>query len=92
MVLGISADSVASHKKFADKFHLPFPLLADADKRVVAAYGVWGEKQFMGKKYMGIARASFLVDPKGNIAKVYPKVRPNEHTAEILQDLAQLRR
>ena len=92
VVLGISADSVASHKKFADKFELPFPLLADEDKRVVQAYGVWGEKSFMGKKYMGIARTSFLIDPKGNIAKVYPKVKPNEHTAEILQDLAQLRR
>jgi len=90
VVLGVSVDSVESHKKFADKFDLPFPLLADTDKQVVQAYGVWGEKQFMGKTYMGISRTSFLINPQGNIAKMYPKVKPQEHTAEILQDLAEL--
>ena len=89
VVLGISADSVESHKKFADKFKLPFPLLADTQKHVVQAYGVWGEKQFMGKTYLGISRTSFLIDPKGKIAKIYPKVKPEEHTEEILRDLAQ---
>ncbi len=89
-VFGVSADSVASHVKFAEKFSLPFPLLADEDKKMVAAYGVWGEKQYMGKSYMGINRASFLIDPKGKIAKIYPKVKPEEHAEEVLKDLSQL--
>ena len=89
VVLGISTDSVESHKKFADKFKLPFPLLSDNQKSVVQAYGVWGEKQFMGKTYLGISRTSFLIDPKGKIAKIYPKVKPEEHTEDILRDLAQ---
>ena len=89
VVLGISVDSVESHKQFADKFHLPFPLLADTKKQVVQAYGVWGPRQFLGKEYMGIARTSFLIDPAGKIAKIYPKVKPEEHTDEILKDLAQ---
>lgn len=91
VVLGISADSVESHKKFADKFTLPFPLLADTQKQVVQAYGVWGQRQFMGKTYMGIARTSFLIDPAGKIAKICPKVKPEQHTDEILKDLAQFR-
>lgn len=90
VVLGISADSVESHKKFFNKFKLPFPLLADDQKKVVQAYGVWGEKRFMGKTYMGISRSSFLIDPNGKIAKIYPKVKPEEHAEEILRDLAQL--
>ena len=89
IVLGISVDSVESHKKFADKFKLSFPLLADTQKQVVQAYGVWGPRQFLGKEYMGIARTSFLIDPQGKIAKIYPKVKPEEHTDEILKDLAQ---
>ena len=89
VVLGISTDSVESHKKFADKFKLPFPLLSDNQKSVVQAYGVWGEKQFMGKTYLGISRTSFLIDPTGKIAKIYPKVKPEEHTEDILRDLAQ---
>ena len=91
VVLGISADSVESHKKFSDKFQLPFPLLADTQRQVVQAYGVWGEKQFMGKTYLGISRMSFLVDPKGMVAKIYPKVKPEEHTEDILNDLAQFK-
>ena len=89
-VFGVSADSVQSHGKFAQKFKLPFPLLADPDKKMLAAYGVWGEKKFMGKTYMGINRVSFLIDPNGKIAKVYPKVKPEGHAEEVLQDLAQL--
>jgi len=89
VVLGISVDSVESHKKFADKFKLPFPLLSDKQRTVVQAYGVWGERQFMGKTSMGISRTSFLIDPKGKIAKIYPKVKPEEHTDEILKDLTQ---
>lgn len=92
VVLGVSADSVKSHQKFADKFKLPFPLLADEQKAMVQAYGVWGEKSFMGKKYLGITRTSFLIDPQGTIAKVYPKVTPADHPDEVLQDLAALAR
>lgn len=90
VVLGVSADSVKSHQKFADKFGLPFPLLADDQKTLVQAYGAWGEKSFMGKTYMGISRMSFLIDPKGTIAKVYSKVTPAAHPDEVLQDLAAL--
>lgn len=89
-VLGVSTDSVESHKKFADKFNLNFPLLADTDKEVVNAYGVWGEKKFMGKTYMGTNRDSFLIDPDGNIAKVYEKVKPKEHVQEVLADIDEL--
>ena len=87
-VFGVSADSVASHKKFAQKFKLPFPLLADPEKKMIRAYGAWGEKHFMGKKYLGIYRNSFLIDPKGKIAKVYEKVKPDVHAEEVLKDLA----
>jgi peroxiredoxin Q/BCP len=89
-VLGVSTDSVESHEKFAEKFNLPFPLLADTDKKMVAAYGVWGEKQYMGKSYMGTNRTSFLIDPKGQIAKIYPKVKADGHAEEVLKDLAEL--
>jgi len=90
VVLGVSPDSVKKHEKFATKFDLPFTLLADSDKKVVQAYGVWGKKKFMGREYMGVNRVSFLIDPKGKIAKVYPKVKPAEHAAEVLEDLKTL--
>jgi peroxiredoxin Q/BCP len=86
-VLGVSANTVASHKKFATKYKLPFTLLADEDKLVVKAYGVWAKKKFMGREYMGILRTSFLIDPEGKIAKVYEGVKPAEHVAEVLADL-----
>lgn len=86
-VLGVSADTVAKHKKFAEKYRLPFTLLADVEKTVVEAYGVWGEKKFMGRTYQGINRMSFLVKPDGTIAKVYPKVKPAEHAEEVIADL-----
>ena len=89
-VLGASPDSVASHKKFADKFGLKFPLLSDEDKTLVQDYGVWGKKKFMGKEYMGVNRSSFLIDPKGKIAKIYPKVKPAEHAEQVLADLKNL--
>lgn len=88
VVFGVSIDPVKKHKKFAEKYDLPFPLLADEDKKVVEAYGVWGEKKFMGRKYMGISRESFLIDPDGNIAKVYEQVKPKEHAREVLADRA----
>ncbi len=87
VVLGVSADSVKSHGKFADKFKLPFPLLADEEKVIVQAYGVWGEKKFMGRKYMGIHRVTFLIGPDGRIRKIWPKVKPEEHAAEVLAAL-----
>lgn len=89
-ILGVSTDSVESHKKFADKFNLNFPLLADTEKEIVSAYGVWGEKKFMGKTYMGTNRDSFLIDPEGTIAKVYEKVKPKEHVQEVLADIDEL--
>ncbi len=87
VVLGVSADSVSSHKKFAEKYHLMFPLLADENKEVVNAYGVWGPKKFMGREYEGIMRTSFLINPEGVIAKVYEGVKPETHATEVLADL-----
>jgi thioredoxin-dependent peroxiredoxin len=87
IVLGISTDNVESHKKFASAYNLPFTLLADTSKEVVERYGVFGEKKFMGKTYNGTARTSFLIDPLGNIAKVYEKVSPERHAAEVIADL-----
>ncbi len=91
-VLGISTDSVKSHKKFADKYKLPFTLLADEKKEVVKKYGVYGKKKFMGREYMGTMRTSFLVDPHGKIAKVYEKVNPVTHAEEVLTDLKELKK
>ena len=86
-ILGISVDSVKSHKKFAEKYNLPFTLLADDKKEVVNKYGVWQKKKFMGKEYMGTLRTSFLVDPAGKIAKIYESVKPDVHAKEVLRDL-----
>ena len=87
VVLGVSTDSVKSHDKFAGKFKLPFTLLADEDKRIVEAYGVWGEKSFMGRKYQGTFRVTFLIGPDGRIKKIWPEVKPEEHAAEVLAAL-----
>lgn len=84
VVFGISADSVASHKKFEKKYKLPFPLLSDEQKEVINLYGVWGKKKFMGREYEGIMRTSFLVDPHGTIAAVFENVKPAEHAQEVL--------
>lgn len=88
VVLGVSKDTVTSHKKFADKFELPFPLLADEDTAVSQAYGVWGLKKFMGREYMGISRSSFLIDEKGDIEKIYETVKPALHVGEVSKDVA----
>ena len=85
VVLGVSVDTVKSHQKFAEKFNLPFDLLADTDKKIVQDYGVWGEKSFMGRKYMGINRVTFLIGPDARIAKVWPSVKPEVHAAEVLE-------
>ncbi|MFM2331150.1 MAG: hypothetical protein RLZZ26_657 [Candidatus Parcubacteria bacterium] len=87
VVLGVSTDSVKSHKRFVDAFNLPFTLLADETKEVVGKYGVFGEKKMMGRTYMGVRRSSFLIDPAGNIATVYEKVKPETHAEEVLADL-----
>jgi thioredoxin-dependent peroxiredoxin len=89
-VLGVSADSPESHKKFAEKYQLPFTLLSDAHKKVVAHYGVWGEKHFMGREHEGIIRSSFLIDPTGTIEKIYTDVKPENHAEEVLRDLKHL--
>lgn len=87
VILGVSKDSVESHKKFHDKYHLNFPILSDVDRKVIDAYHAWGKKKFLGKEYFGIMRTTYLIDPKGEIRKVYEKVNPMEHTGEILKDL-----
>ncbi len=89
-VLGVSVDPVKSHAKFAEKHELPFRLLADEEKEVVTLYDVWGMKKFMGREYEGTYRMSFLIDPKGKIAKIYEKVKPEQHAREVLDDLAEL--
>jgi thioredoxin-dependent peroxiredoxin len=87
VVFGVSPDSVKSHDKFVAKFKLPFTLLADEDKKIVEAYGVWGEKTFMGRKYLGVYRVTFLIGPDGKIKKIWPQVKPEEHAAEVLAAL-----
>jgi thioredoxin-dependent peroxiredoxin len=89
-VIGVSPDEVAEVKKFAAKLDLGFTLLADADHAVAEAYGTWGEKSMYGKKYMGVQRATFLIDADGKIAKVFPKVSPKTHDEVVLEALAEL--
>lgn len=84
-VIGVSADSVASHQKFIDKFDLPFPLIADEDRKVIEQFGVWGPKKFMGKEYDGIHRTTFLIDEDQKIAGVIDKVNTKDHANEILE-------
>ena len=85
-VLGVSPDSEKSHQKFAKKFDLPFRLLADTDRALSEKYGTYGEKKFMGRKYMGVHRKTFLIDEKGKIKKIYEKVKPDDHAEEVLAD------
>lgn len=92
VVFGVSADSVQKHKKFAEKYNLPFILLSDEEKQVIKTYGLWAKKKFMGREYMGIMRTSFLIDPKGIIAKVYEQVKPEQHAKDVLMDLQTLQK
>ena len=87
VVIGISKDSVASHKKFAEKYDLPFILLADPELQAIQAYGVWQEKKLYGKISMGVVRTTFIIDEKGMIEKIMPKVKPDTNAAEILAAL-----
>jgi peroxiredoxin Q/BCP len=85
VVLGVSPDGVASHLKFKKKFNLPFPLLADEGHAVAERYGVWGEKSMYGKKYFGVNRTTFIIDEEGRILKVFERVKPKGHAAEVLE-------
>jgi len=84
-VLGVSPDDEKSHRKFAEKYSLPFTLLADTDHSVADLFGVYGEKQFMGRKYMGVNRITFLIDEEGRVRKVFDKVKVEEHADEVLK-------
>ena len=86
-VIGISKDSVASHRKFAEKYNLPFVLLSDPERKAIEAYGVWQEKKMCGKVSMGVVRTTFIIDENGKIAKVMDKVKPDTNAQEILSEL-----
>ncbi len=89
-IIGVSADSVESHKKFADKYKLPFNLLSDEKKEVIEKYGVWQEKSMYGRKYMGIVRTTFIIDSSGKIRKIFPKVKVDKHNNEVMEALKEL--
>lgn len=91
VVLGVSKDSPASHKRFKEKYHLPFTLLSDPKGDCIESYGAWGEKSLFGRSFMGIKRCSFLIDERGVIKKVYPNVNPATHALEILSDIRNLK-
>lgn len=84
-ILGVSADTAKSHTKFKNKYDLPFTLLADIDHQVAEAYGAWGPKKFMGREYEGILRTTFLIDGEGKIIEVFKKVKPADHSQQVLQ-------
>lgn len=88
VILGVSPDSPKKHAKFKEKYQLPFTLLADEGHRVCEQYGVWGPKKFMGREYDGVYRTTFLIDPAGQIIKVFESVKPDEHSAEVLAVLS----
>jgi len=90
VVLGVSPDSVASHQKFAQKYGLPFPLLADEGAQVASAYGVWKEKKQYGRTYMGIERTTFLIDENGIVRRVFPKVKVDGHVEEVIEAIRSL--
>ena len=88
VVLGVSPDGEASHQKFRTKYDLAFAVLADTDHAVADAYGVWGEKSYAGKTYMGVLRSTFVIDADGNVAKAFHNVKPAEHADQVLEALA----
>jgi peroxiredoxin Q/BCP len=87
-IIGVSPDKAASHHKFIDKYKLPFPLIPDADKVILNAYGVWGPKKMLGKSYEGVLRTTFVIDEKGIIAKVITKVDTKDHAGQLVKELA----
>lgn len=90
VVLGVSPDSVKSHDRFKLKYELPFALLSDPDHQVAEMYGAWGEKKMRGRTYMGILRSTFVIDEEGKIVKVFPRVKPKNHSQEVLAALAEM--
>ena len=90
VVLGVSPDPVGSHQKFKQKYSLPFPLLADEDHAVAEAYGAWGDKSMYGRKYKGILRTTYLIDPEGRIAEVFQKVKPKGHARQVLDAVGKI--
>lgn len=90
-VIGVSPDDEKKQKKFEEKYHLPFTLIADADHKVVEKYGVWGEKQLFGNRYMGVHRTTFIIDEKGIIRKIYLRPKNKAHAEEIMQDWEELK-
>jgi peroxiredoxin Q/BCP len=88
VVVGVSPDDEASHAKFKQKYDLPFTLLADTDHEVADAYGVWGEKSYAGKTYMGVHRSTFVIDADGTVARIFPDVKPAEHADQVLEALS----
>lgn len=87
MVLGVSPDSPKSHTKFKQKYNLPYTLIADQDHAIAEAYGVWGEKMNYGRKYMGVLRTTYIIDPDGRVARVFEKVKPENHGDEVAEAL-----
>jgi len=87
VILGVSPDSVSSHKKFAEKFNLPFTLLSDEEKKVLELYNVWKEKSMYGKKYMGVERTTYIIDETGKIKKIFNKVKVDGHNLEVMEAL-----
>lgn len=87
VVIGVSPDSTASHAKFAGKFELPFILLSDTEKTMLQDYGVWQEKSMYGKKYLGVVRTTVIIDPQGKVKKIFPKVKVEGHTDEVIAAL-----
>jgi peroxiredoxin Q/BCP len=92
MILGASPDTVAKQAKFRKKYELPFALLADKEHTLAEAYGVWQQKSFMGKKFMGVARTTYLIDPAGKVARVFEGVKPAGHATEVADALERLQR
>ena len=89
-IIGVSPDDVESHQKFCEKMRIKFPLLADTEKEISQKFGVWGKKNFMGREYMGVLRSTFLVDSKGKIFKIFPKVKPAGHSKEVLEEFSKI--
>jgi len=90
-VWGVSKDSAASHRRFREKFDLPFTLLSDPDRQAIEAYGAWREKSMLGRRYMGIARSTYLIDPDGRVARAWPQVKADGHASEVLEALREER-
>lgn len=91
VILGVSKDSVSSHKKFAEKYNLNFPILSDEAKEVIQKYDAWGKKKFLGKEFEGTIRTTYLINPEGQITKVYKNVNPSIHAGEIIKDFQLLK-